>query len=436
MKFYDRYYFWATSASEAASNWTNVYRSYDWDVSTGSYRYVTTSDTSSYWIKGSDFEYKYNGDITRLDNEFDKISIGIFTDYVYEGSGDTYLIPVIDGIDQSPVDIISNTSDNFYYGEIDTTDALTVDFIENSLDVKMYGVADTGTQMRLVREFLVIGQIEYDSNSSPLHCYYTANSQTSTANIDWTDLSNSTDNDDDTFTTVTLGNGETSETITYSTNSNSKATTGLTISKVEVGIVIDKSIYSTFYVTPKFGGSSLGDSHTVANLSVYDDSMIDWIDITDDTNAPGTWTWSDIDNLDINMYCSRAAVPGTSEEKISGVYIRVTFLSDVDFGLEVWNSSGNKTLSYTDRISKLLYTVEVAASADGSTKLVGYGNTLTNDNSVLGFSYALEADKMPHTVEVSVEYGDVIVEWTAKSYTIANSTNIASSKSLIVVLGY
>ena len=77
-----------------------------------------------------------------------------------------------------------------------------------------------------------------------------------------------------------------------------------TISKVEL------RIHCTTYLTqfemqtgeiklrPVFGGSSDGDNHNVGNV---DDNWSDYIDITNDTNAPSTWTWSDIQNLDCDV---------------------------------------------------------------------------------------------------------------------------------------
>ena len=59
---------------------------------------------------------------------------------------------------------------------------------------------------------------------------------------------------------------------------------------------------------PVFGGTQDGDNHQVDIIAYagnppaspqYDWSA--WIDITNDTNAPSTWTWSDVQNLDADV---------------------------------------------------------------------------------------------------------------------------------------
>ncbi len=56
-------------------------------------------------------------------------------------------------------------------------------------------------------------------------------------------------------------------------------------------------------VTPVFNGSTDGDVHNPGALS-SSATWTDWIDITSDTNAPGTWTWADVTNLDLDITAS------------------------------------------------------------------------------------------------------------------------------------
>ena len=54
---------------------------------------------------------------------------------------------------------------------------------------------------------------------------------------------------------------------------------------------------------PVFNGSTDGDVHNPGALS-SSATWTDWIDITSDTNAPGTWTWADVTNLDLDITAS------------------------------------------------------------------------------------------------------------------------------------
>ena len=50
---------------------------------------------------------------------------------------------------------------------------------------------------------------------------------------------------------------------------------------------------------------------------------ISWIDITSDTNAPGTWTWTDVSNLDLDV---TAILPtGNGKLRVYKVEVRVTY---------------------------------------------------------------------------------------------------------------
>ena len=51
---------------------------------------------------------------------------------------------------------------------------------------------------------------------------------------------------------------------------------------------------------PVFGGTADGDNH-IFNLPTFPGGWSQWFDITYDTNAPRTWTWSDVVNLDCDV---------------------------------------------------------------------------------------------------------------------------------------
>lgn len=78
---------------------------------------------------------------------------------------------------------------------------------------------------------------------------------------------------------------------------------GGTITKVELGFwgyhpdLIAATMYGTFQ--PIIGGTP-GDYHQTTNIG-YSAAEFYWVDITSDSQAPGTWTWSDINNLNYNF---------------------------------------------------------------------------------------------------------------------------------------
>ncbi|MCK4634447.1 MAG: right-handed parallel beta-helix repeat-containing protein [Candidatus Aenigmarchaeota archaeon] len=71
-------------------------------------------------------------------------------------------------------------------------------------------------------------------------------------------------------------------------------------------------------LTPRFANSSLGDVHLLSYVSSA--GYTNWVEITDDTNAPSPWTWSELENLD--CYVNVSAGPGF-DAQVSIVQIMV-----------------------------------------------------------------------------------------------------------------
>lgn len=88
-------------------------------------------------------------------------------------------------------------------------------------------------------------------------------------------------------------------------NANTDSETLGTISKVELRTYGYSDLGRDIYLTPVFDGVSSGDIHTIdlgtsAAYSIY-------ADITNDTNAPLSWAWTDIQNLDVNVITNELA---------------------------------------------------------------------------------------------------------------------------------
>jgi len=108
---------------------------------------------------------------------------------------------------------------------------------------------------------------------------------------------------------------------------------------------------------PVFSGSSDGDDH---NLSEVSDDWTDYVDITSDTNAPGTWSWTNVQNLDCD-----AEVYGGMSAGVAKVEIRVTYTGDT--GVTVTPAADTITLTLQTPTVSGVRNVTVTPDADTIT---------------------------------------------------------------------
>jgi len=106
-------------------------------------------------------------------------------------------------------------------------------------------------------------------------------------------------------------NGDT-QTLTRSTVTNSFHTDCGVITKVEVYVSGTHGTFNGLYVYPIFDGTT-GSRYDYANR---------WHDITNDAQAPSTWTWGDVKDLDTKVEAIR---PWNGTVAASIVYVRVTY---------------------------------------------------------------------------------------------------------------
>ncbi|PLW80538.1 hypothetical protein C0585_02090 [Candidatus Woesearchaeota archaeon] len=97
--------------------------------------------------------------------------------------------------------------------------------------------------------------------------------------------------------------------------------------KIRAYIELDRD-GRTMTFTPKFGGSSDGDDHITPYDSAYGPGWTDLYDITTDTNAPSTWTWNDIENLD--MHVVHTVGPGSNRDGLFMVHILVNYTPTIE----------------------------------------------------------------------------------------------------------
>ncbi len=99
------------------------------------------------------------------------------------------------------------------------------------------------------------------------------------------------------------------------------------ISAVEVRILWSGNLRDLAYprLIPYFGGSSPGGNHDDGSQSGSNEGNPAWsayFDITSDANAPGSWTWSDVQNLDLRLKVVRNSNGRLNAYKVE---IRVTY---------------------------------------------------------------------------------------------------------------
>jgi hypothetical protein len=103
---------------------------------------------------------------------------------------------------------------------------------------------------------------------------------------------------------------------------NGNTCTGLETGNITNVWIRTKGYYSTnkhtITLTPKYNGELLGDDYEFDDITTSA-TWSPWFEITEDRCAPETWTWYDIDNLDIDvtaentmsaftLYCSQVEI--------------------------------------------------------------------------------------------------------------------------------
>ena len=100
-----------------------------------------------------------------------------------------------------------------------------------------------------------------------------------------------------------------------------------TISKVELRAYGQLSAYpAENFIRPVFSGTNDGDNH-LEPISWVTEAWYSRISITTDTNAPGSWTWTDVKNLDCDIYTANTG----GSVKCGKIEIIVTYTAGEEF---------------------------------------------------------------------------------------------------------
>ncbi|MCK5538950.1 MAG: fibronectin type III domain-containing protein, partial [Bacteroidales bacterium] len=146
--------------------------------------------------------------------------------------------------------------------------------------------------------------------------------------VNWNNPSNAWDSVDNTYASRDIPRRSVDDSANYlEANANSVPSLGYTINSVEIGIeayVEDTAVSA--YLTPVFNGTS-GTATTAAGtlLGTIDSGTTFYFDITNEGEAPGTWTWADIQTLDVQIYGNNTSNSQPRNLYIDQVKIRVDY---------------------------------------------------------------------------------------------------------------
>lgn len=199
---------------------------------------------------------------------------------------------------------------------------------------------------------------------------------------------------------VNMSDGSTATYASTSTNSkvqllnsnNNNGTNLGDISKVEVRVHGYTAGDDNVYLRPVFGGTLDGTNNTI-NLPVSG-SWSSYVDITADSNAPSIWTWTDIQNLDVDVQYVKSGGQAALNY-VSKVEIQVTYSSGQNYYIKSsrcttpndpsgsWSTSD---LSDTSNINSNVYSVIVPLNSQNMYSVWEKGTTIEGKKYSIGTS--------------------------------------------------
>jgi hypothetical protein len=182
-------------------------------------------------------------------------------------------------------------------------------------------------------------------------------------------------------------------------NTNSGTNLG-TITKVEIRVhgFQDNDTNGYVTLTPVFSGLSNGSGHNF-NLPKDTGDWSGYTDITTDPNAPSTWSWADVQNLNLDIAWN---VNGTSNTaSVSRIDIRVTYDTYGTAYAELYNRTNstvvatvsNNTTNYTlvrsaalttnwDTVNDDEYEVRIYSSSNSYTTSISNAKIILNQTDL------------------------------------------------------
>ncbi|MHA2401893.1 MAG: DUF2341 domain-containing protein, partial [Candidatus Kariarchaeaceae archaeon] len=203
---------------------------------------------------------------------------------------------------------------------------------------------------------------------------------------EWIDPQNSIDGSTSTraHTDWTIANTD----ATHLFTGNTALPQSTAIKKVYLRGNIDVYGSGEFYLTPIFSG---GNGTTRLFQNVYTD-WTEWVEITNDPNSPSTWTWTDVNQLDVEI---KATDPASHDTSLNKLELRIEHGGDYDDSTSN-NNGGSDTGSPLAAIGKIGNAIEF--TDPGSNQYIAMPNSasLTISNAI--------------TLEAWI-YPDVVNKW-------------------------
>jgi len=426
-------------------NWVNGANTYDGNIATFGERLVpgnSADDSANYLLVTALASNLVYGDIS-------KVEIGIYANSNVNGIVYPKFIPIFNGILNGDIFTGSVFTTGLGYQYIDITtgtnvpDIWTWEDIAN-LDIKTYGL-----------DIAVSRTYHYHLYNIFLRITYTADviDYNAQSNVNWTNGANAVDSNTGTFATRTIPNNSADDSANYLLGSAMPVVTNLgTIKKVELGFEGKANVSSslTAKCIPIFDGIDTGDIF-ILPISGYltTSDNIYWIDITTGTNAPETWTWDDIQNLDIKIYglnvnastrvmSINQIILKISYEEEGNIVLNETLSLSENFGIttyEIYDESGfeesggiltDDTLDIID-IPSVRNVVASQSTIDGKVdityELFNQGSPVTIDFQYWTGSTWLDCTTTTGEGSISLTPG----EWNSKSGTWTAKTDIDGS---------
>lgn len=141
---------------------------------------------------------------------------------------------------------------------------------------------------------------------------------------------------------------ETSNEIQYCDGNASPVGRSTPITKVEIRVhstAMNSCGPLTAYIRPIFSGGD-GDSHSWIPVNWTTEytppEWSEWFDVTSDTNAPGTWTWTDINNLGVDHWMVKSTCTDTNYLDTTRIEFRVTWYDSVELFYPLKGGLDNK----------------------------------------------------------------------------------------------
>lgn len=151
-------------------------------------------------------------------------------------------------------------------------------------------------------------------------------------NSQWTSEANVTDVDETNYAYDTVSKNSVGSNIIGTVNECDGTDLG-TITKVEmlfkVGTEVGEESYMDGLLAALYNGTTEGTTY-ITDFPTDGNPVTYSVDITNETNAPATWTWSDVQNLDMQTKGDNNASSNDISYRCYVLWVRVTYTPDVE----------------------------------------------------------------------------------------------------------